>query len=93
MLGLLKKADKPAAPVVEDADCGRTRQGENGNGHRSPEPEDRKKSGAKETPAANHRRLPHHVLVLTMSGPHMVLVPRPEHGGGVDWPGPIPAKE
>jgi hypothetical protein len=41
----------------------------------------------------NRRQSPHCVLVPTMIGSHMILVPRPEHGGGVDWPTSIPALE
>jgi hypothetical protein len=30
------------------------------------------------------------VLKTTMIGPHMILIPRPEHGGGADWPESVP---
>lgn len=33
------------------------------------------------------------VLKPTMIGPHMILIPRPEHGGGADWPESMPGIE
>lgn len=93
MSALLKSLDRLGTLVVKDIKRRYTQRNRNGHECQLSVGEDEKDIGAKMIMAINHRQSSRAVLIPTMMGGQMMLVPRPEHGGGVDWPTSIPAKE